>query len=125
MHPRKGCSTAGDLTSLNPMIASLYHYLPEKVITPEAIFDDVWRKNPHFGPCVRALREELYGNGGFTKQGDPVRHPTGKSVVVDFFDPGKWRPKPALLSYLALGTANNVANLPKQGRRDAPRQRDA
>ncbi|KAH8048325.1 hypothetical protein JL722_12558 [Aureococcus anophagefferens] len=113
VHPRKGCSTAGDLTSLNPMIASLYHYLPEKVITPEAIFDDVWRKNPHFGPCVRALREELYGNGGFTKQGDPVRHPTGKSVVVDFFDPGKWRPKPALLSYLALGTANNVANLPK------------
>ena len=113
MHPRKGCSTAGDLTSLNPMIASLYHYLPEKVITPEAIFDDIWRKNPHFGPCVRALREELYGNGGFTKQGDPVRHPTGKSVVVDFFDPGKWRPKPALLSYLALGTANNVANLPK------------
>ncbi|KAH8098686.1 hypothetical protein JL720_1646 [Aureococcus anophagefferens] len=85
VHPRKGCSTAGDLTSLNPMIASLYHYLPEKVITPEAIFDD----------------------------GDPVRHPTGKSVVVDFFDPGKWRPKPALLSYLALGTANNVANLPK------------
>jgi hypothetical protein len=113
VHPRKGCSTAGDLKSLNPMIASLYHYLPEKVITPEAIFDDIWRKNPHFGPCVRALREELYGNGGFTKQGDPVRNPTGKSVVVDFFDPGKWRPKPALLSYLALGTANNVANLPK------------
>ena len=93
VHPRKGCHSPHDsLDGLNPIMAAMYHSLPDKVLVPTAIFEDTWRKDKSFAPCVQRLRTELYGNGGYTRQGDPVRVATGKSVVVDFFNPMKPRP---------------------------------